>query len=132
MARIIRVAIIGMSEAGEIFTMHLLERIQVDHRPVEIVAAVNNDLDSPIMLGFQQNNVPCFTDIKQLASMGEEVDIIFNMTGDIMVSQKLRLELLERKNRHTIIASDMVARLLWVFFDEDMELPEVDESRSPA
>lgn len=129
MSRIIKVAVIGMGEAGEIFTMHLLEKIQIDHRPVDIVAAVHNDLNSPIMLGFQQNDVPCFTDISSLADMGDEVDIIFNMTGDVMVAQKLRLELLERKNRHTIIASDLVARLLWAFFDEDTELPEVEESK---
>lgn len=130
MSRIIKVAIIGMGDAGEIFAMHLLEKIQIDHRPVEIVAAVNNDLNSPIMLGFAQNNVPCFTDFKKLAEMGDAIDIIFNMTGDVMVSQKLRLELLERKNRHTIIASDLVAHLLWAFFDEDMELPEVNEERN--
>ena len=110
--------------------MNLLEKIQVDHRPVNIAAVAHRDLESPIMLGFQQNGVPCFTDIKDLADMGPKVDIIFNMTGDELLTQKLRLELLERKNRHTLIASEMVARLLWAFFDEDSELPEVIKHRA--
>ena len=130
MSKIINVAILGMGEAGEIFTMNLLEKIQVDHRPVNIAAVAHRDLESPIMLGFQQNGVPCFTDIKDLADMGTEIDIIFNMTGDELLTQKLRLELLERKNRHTLIASEMVARLLWAFFDEDSELPEVIKHRA--
>ena len=130
MSKIINVAVLGMDEAGEIFTMNLLEKIQVDHRPVNIAAVAHRDLESPIMLGFQQNGVPCFTDIKDLADMGTEIDIIFNMTGDELLTQKLRLELLERKNRHTLIASEMVARLLWAFFDEDSELPEVIKHRA--
>ena len=130
MSKIINVAVLGMDEAGEIFTMNLLEKIQVDHRPVNIAAVAHRDLESPIMLGFQQNGVPCFTDIKDLADMGPKVDIIFNMTGDELLTQKLRLELLERKNRHTLIASEMVARLLWAFFDEDSELPEIIRHRA--
>lgn len=130
MSNIINVAVLGMGEAGEIFTMNLLEKIQVDHRPVNIAAVAHSDLESPIMLGFQQNGVPCLTDIKDLADMGTEIDIIFNMTGDELLTQKLRLELLERKNRHTLIASEMVARLLWAFFDEDSELPEIIRNRA--
>ncbi|MDH5631670.1 MAG: hypothetical protein OEZ10_01600 [Gammaproteobacteria bacterium] len=127
MAKIINVAIIGLGEAGEIFALHLLEKIQIDQRPVKIVAAVHNNLSSPVALGFQQNGVPVFSDIKQLADLGQGVDIIFNMTGDGVLAQKLRLELLERKNRHTVIASDLVAHLLWSFFDEDTELPEIND-----
>ena len=69
MSKVINVAVLGMGEVGEIFTMNLLEKIQVDHRPVNIAAVAHNDLESPIMLGFQQNGVPCFTDIKELADM---------------------------------------------------------------
>lgn len=123
----INIAIVGLGEAGEIFAEHLLEKIQLENKPVSIVALADPDLDSPIALGFRQNGVPVYDNFLDIAGLGEEVDIIFNLSGDAVVTQRLRLELLEAKNRHTMIASEEMANLLWCFFDEKRSLPKAEK-----
>jgi len=118
----VRIAILGMTPAGETFAEHMLEKIQLEERPIRIVAVADPNPDHPVMLGFQYNNTEVFTDYLDVAKMAEDIDIIFDMTNDRLLTQKLRLELLERKNRHTIIASEQVARLVWIFFNEDTDL----------
>jgi hypothetical protein len=39
--------------------------------------------------------------------------------------QELRLTLLETRNRHALIATEVVASLLWCFFDEKTPLKAV-------
>jgi len=123
MSKKIRIAILGLGDVGETFVTHLLEKIQVGKKPVEIVAVADPDPESPVALGFIQNNVPMFTDYLEVARLGDQVDVIFDLTDDPQMYQKMRLELLEHKNRHTVIASEDIARLLWYFFDEPGDLP---------
>ena len=119
----VRIAILGMTEAGEAFAENLLEKIQLEDRPIRIVAVADPDPEHPVMLGFQYNDTAVFTDYLDVAKMADEIDIIFDMTNDRLITQKLRLELLEHKNRHTTIASAQVARLVWLFFGEEKDLP---------
>lgn len=119
----IRIAIVGLGEAGEIFSEHLLEKIQLERKPVRIVALADPDLDGPVALGFVHSQVPVYTNYLDLIKHCDEVDIIFNLSGDAMVSQRLRIELLAKKNNHTMIASEEMARLLWFFFGENRDLP---------
>ena len=121
----IRVALVGLNEAGEIFAEHFLEQIQEGRKPVEIIAVADPNPNSPVALGFAQNRVPVYTDPAEVARLGERLDIIFDLTGDPSIRQKLRLELLEKRNLHTVIASEEVARLLWCFFNEKKDFPTV-------
>ncbi len=119
----IRVALLGLGETGEIFAEHLLEKIQEHGAPVEIVAVADRHPDdSPVALGFSQNGVPVFREALEVVSLGDKVDIIFDLTHDPRLRQQLRLNLLETKNRHTIIATEVFARLLWCFFGEKTQL----------
>lgn len=126
MSKSIKVAIIGLGEAGEIFSEHLLEKIQLEKKPVEIVALADPDLGSPVALGFSQNRVPVYTDFLDILKHGEEVDMIFNLSGDPAISQRIRIELLNLKNKHTAIASEEMAQLLWCFFGENRDLPKAE------
>lgn len=126
MSKSIKVAIIGLGEAGEIFSEHLLEKIQLEKKPVEIVALADPDLNSPVALGFSQNHVPVYKDFLDILKLGEEVDIIFNLSGDPAISQRVRIELLNLKNRHTTIASEEMAQLIWCFFGESRDLPKAE------
>lgn len=119
MSHSIKVAILGLGNIGQAFSEHLLERIQEKGMPIEIVAVAHRHLDSPVMLGFQQSNVRVFQDALEVTSMGEDVDIIFDLTGSDETRQGLRQKLQETGNRHTVIAPENFARLLWCFFDED-------------
>lgn len=126
MSKSIKVAIIGLGEAGELFSEHLLEKIQLEKKPVEIVALADPDLNSPIALGFSQNNVPVYRDYLDILKHGTGVDIIFNLCGDPAISQRVRIELLNMKNNHTMIASEEMAQLLWCFFGESRDLPKAE------
>ena len=126
MGNIIRVAIVGLGETGEVFAEHLLEKIQIDHRPVQIVAVADPDLGTPVALGFQQSGVPVYDNFLGIMNHHTEIDIIFNLSGDPAISQRLRLELLHVKNQRTMIASEEMAQLLWCFFDEGQELPKAE------
>jgi len=118
----IRVALLGLGEVGEVFAEHLLEKIQEHNAPVQIVAVADHHTDSPVALGFSQNGVPVFKDAIDVVKLGDQVDIIFDLTNNSRLRQDLRLKLLESKNKHTIIATEVFARLLWCFFGEKTQL----------
>lgn len=127
----IKVAFMGLGEVGETFISYFLEKIQADKKPIDIVAVADHHTDSPIAMGFAQNNVPVLKNGLELADLGDKVDIIFDLTGDTMARHNLRLKLLDNKNVHTVIVPEVMARLLWCFFDEDTDLPNI-HSRSQA
>lgn len=118
----IRVALLGLGEVGQTFAEHFLEKIQEHGAPVEIVAVADRDIESPFVLGFSQNGVPVFKNPLDVVQLGDKVDIIFDLTHDARLRQELRLKLLEAKNKHTVIATEIFARLLWCFFDEKRQL----------
>lgn len=118
MSKKIRIALLGLGNVGQTFAEHFLEKIQEHSAPVEIVAVADHHTDSPVALGFSQNGVPVYQDALDVVKLGDQVDIIFDFTNNTQLRQELRLKLLESKNRHTLIATEVVARLLWCFFDE--------------
>ncbi len=118
----IRIALLGLGEVGQTFAEHFLEKIQEHGAPVKIVAVADYNTESPVALGFSQNGVPVFKDALDVTKLGDQVDIIFDLTGSSKTRQELRQRLLETKNRHTVIATEVVANLLWCFFDEKMQL----------
>ncbi len=118
----IRVALLGLGEVGQDFAENFLEKIQEGGRPIEIVAVAHRHLDSPVALGFSQSGVPVFENALDVSSLGDQVDIIFDLTGDRGTRAALRQALQDSGNRHTVIAPEVVARLLWLFFDENADL----------
>ena len=115
----IKVVILGLGNIGQEFAEHLLARIQEGGMPIEIVGVAHRHLNSPVALGFQQNGVPVFEDALDIVSLGESVDIIFDLTGNAKIRQGLRECLQQTGNRHTVIAPETFARLMWCFFDAD-------------
>lgn len=124
MATVVKVALLGLGGVGEIFAEHFLEKIQEEHVNVEIVAVAHRDLDSPVAMGFSHSNVPVFKEALEVVDLGDKVDIIFDLTGNAELRQKLRTRMQETGNRHTVIAPEILAHLLWNFFGEKTALPE--------
>jgi predicted dehydrogenase len=113
----IRVALLGLGEVGQEFAEHFLEIIQERQRPVEIVAVSDADTQSPIALGFAHSGVPVLEDPLAVIAMGDQVDVIFDLTGDLDKRQQLRQALADSGNRHTVLAPEVMARLVSLFFD---------------
>ncbi|MFP4131880.1 MAG: homoserine dehydrogenase, partial [Thiohalospira sp.] len=63
--------------------------------------------------------------IDDIVAEGSAVDIIFDLTGSPEVRQQLREKLAAAGNRHTVIAPESVARLMWTLMGAGEELPEV-------
>lgn len=127
MRHTVKVALLGLGEVGEKFAEHFLEKIQEDHVNVEIVAVAHRDLESPVALGFAHSKVPVFRDAMEVVSLGDKVDIVFDLTGNPELRKQLRAALQETRNQHTVIAPEVVAHLLWNFFGEG-ELPHSDRT----
>ena len=124
MSNKIRVALLGLGHVGEVFAEHFLEKIQEGHANVEIVAVATHDLESPVALGFAHSKVPVLKDALSVTNLGEKVDIIFDLTGNAELRQNLRNRLQESGNRHTVVAPEVLAHLLWNFFGESVALPQ--------
>jgi homoserine dehydrogenase len=119
MSKKTRIAILGLGKIGEAFAENLLAKIQEHRIPIEIVAVADHHHDSPVALGFAQNGVKVFKDALDVVKLGEDVDIIFDLIGNSKVSQELRLRLIESRNRHSMIAPEKFAQLLWYFFQDN-------------
>ena len=124
----VRVALLGLGSVGEIFAENFLEKIQEEHANVEIVAVASRDLESPVAMGFVHSKIPVFRDALEVIDMGDQVDIIFDLTGNAQLRKDLRARLQETNNHHTVIAPEVVAHLLWNFFGEVGELPRSSQT----
>lgn len=124
MSNKIKVAILGLGAVGEIFSENFLDKIQRQHINVEIVAVATRHPDSPVALGFAHSHVPVFDNALKVIELGEKVDIIFDLTGNTELRKELRNRLQATNNRHTVIAPEVFAHLLWNFFGESVDLPQ--------
>jgi predicted dinucleotide-utilizing enzyme len=122
MTQTIRVALVGLGEAGEVFAGHL-QKARERGVPVEVVAVTHSAADTPLAIEFSRKGVPVFTDARELTALGRDVDIIFDLSGERAMRQQLRLALLQHQNMHTVIVSETIARLLWFSFGETREPP---------
>lgn len=124
MSKKIKIALLGLGEIGQEFAEHFLEITQEQHKPVEIVAVSDPDTESPVALGFAHSGVPVLADPLEVVAMGDQVDVIFDLTGDDALRQRLRDALAASGNRHTVLAPQVMARLLSLFFDTEYVLPQ--------
>lgn len=120
----INIALLGLGSVGQDFAENFLEIIQEGGKAVEIVAVAHRHLDSPVALGFQQSGVKVFEDAVEVVNLGDAVDIIFDLTGDADVRVALRKGLQLSNNQHTVIAPEIMAKLLSMFFDGDTDMSE--------
>lgn len=120
----IRIALLGLGEVGELFAERLLGKIQESKLPIEIVAVADRNTESPVAMGFKHSGIPVFKHAFEVIKLGDHVDIIFDLTGDPMVRRALRMQMKESENTHTVIAPEVVARLLYYFFYDEMQFPE--------
>ena len=122
MSEKIKIALLGLGAVGQDFAENFLEVIQEGSKPVEIVAVAHSDKNSAVALGFQQSGVTFFENAVDIITLGEAVDIIFDLTGSSDTRQALRKGLQESNNRHTVIAPEMIAKLLWMFFGNNSQI----------
>jgi predicted dinucleotide-utilizing enzyme len=112
------IAIVGLGKVGSAFLEELLGQ---SNEGVEIVAVVenNNTAGSALAKARGIKNLS----IDELVDMGEDLDILFDLTDVASVRQDLRDKLRAAGNRHTIIATENIARMVWTLIASGAELP---------
>lgn len=107
------IAIIGSGSTGEMF---LTKMLQLKPRGVNVVGVYNRE-------GLELNSIAEETGIKRLSlqemvDLGEELDIIFDLSGKPEIRSELRKTLFSSNNLHTVIAPESVAQVIWTLMDE--------------
>jgi len=112
------IAIVGLGKVGGAFLEELLGQ---SNDGVEIVAVVENNNTAGLALA-KAHGIKNLS-IDELVRMGDDLDILFDLTDVAEVRQELRDKLRAAGNRHTIIATENIARMVWTLIANGTELP---------
>lgn len=112
------IAIIGLGNLGSAFLEELLGQ---PNEGVEIVAVVEKNNTAGLVLA-QARGIRNVS-IDELIAMDDNLDILFDLTGVNAVRQELRDKLHASGNRHTIVATENIARMVWTLIASGAELP---------
>ncbi len=116
------IAIVGLGRVGSVFLAELLRRPNKD---IEVVAVAEKNETSGKILAKSQGIA--VLDIDALIAMGEKIDILFDLTGMPAIRRELREKLSDASNRHTIIATETIAKLIWSLVASEVALPGVHD-----
>ena len=113
------IVIVGLGEVGGPFFEEILK---LTERGIRIVGVCELS-DTPGRRRARELGIPLM-DLDQVATLGHAVDIVFDLTGNPAVRRGLREQMIATGNRHTVIAPEAVARILWVAVSEEDALIE--------
>lgn len=118
------IAIVGLGRMGSAF---LEELMCVVEKGMKVAYAVEkNDTPGRRMAETYHVNI---VSIDQLIAEGDKVDVIFDLTGSTETRKELREKLHASGNRHTVIAPESIARMMWAIMADEKMLPDVHERR---
>jgi predicted dinucleotide-utilizing enzyme len=114
------IALIGLGRIGAAF---LGEMLRKRDRGINLACAAEQ-ADTPgkaqaIAAGLK------IVSLDDIVAMGDRVDVIFELTGLPGVRKELREKLTTANNRHTVIASETIVRVIWALIS-DSELPVIE------
>lgn len=116
------IAIVGLGRVGSAFLEGLLNH---DADGAHVVAVAEQG-DTPGTRLAKSKGIPV-QDIDALIAQGEKIDILFDLTGNAKVRQELREKMMASNNRHTLIATESVAQLIWALISSEVALPKVHD-----
>jgi len=117
------IAIVGLGKMGSAFLEELLGQ---SNEGVEIVAVVENNNTAGLALA-KARGIDNLS-IDELVRMGEDLDILFDLTDVPTVRQELRDKLRAAGNRHTIIATENIAHMVWTLIARGTDIPRTHAS----
>ena len=109
----LNVAILGLGRVG---TELLEELLKLEKNNITVVAVAESTITPGLELA-RSNNVSIMP-FEEIARIGEELDIIFDVTSVPEVRSTLRTILQENNNRHTTIASETIVYLLAMVIED--------------
>jgi predicted dinucleotide-utilizing enzyme len=114
-----KIAIIGLGRIGSAFLRNMLGR---RGRGVELVGVAESG-DTPGRQMALDASLSVVS-LDEIVALGTGVDILFDLTGIPAVRREIREKLMAQGNHHTVIASETIARLIWVMTTDD-DLPVI-------
>lgn len=118
------IAIVGLGRMGSAF---LEELMCVVEKGMKVAYAVEkNDTPGRRMAETYHVNI---VSIDQLIAEGDKVDVIFDLTGSAETRKELREKLHASGNRHTVIAPESIAHMMWAIMADEKMLPNVHERK---
>jgi len=114
------IAIIGLGRIGSAF---LGEMLRKKGGGINLACAAEQ-MDTPgkaqaIAAGIK------IASLDDIVAMGDKIDVIFELTGLPNVRKELREKLTHANNRHTVIASETIVRVIWALIS-DNALPVIE------
>src|SRR3990172_4946863 len=106
----VKIAIAGLGRVGSKFLQKLTDRRSSG---VKIIGVAEANPDAPGVKFAETNEIKVYRDIQDIVKLGDAVDVIFDLTGSIEVRKALRSGLAESNNRHTVVAPEVIAFLIW-------------------
>ena len=116
-----RVVVLGLGRVGMTF---LAKLSQMDSVGVDIVAAVEKDVTALGHSIAESSDIPVYNNPREVVALGENVDIIFDLSGCIETRKLLRADLARAGNQHTILVTEVMAHFIWNLLDEVGGLPD--------
>lgn len=113
------IAIVGLGCVGSRFLDAMRERAS---RGV-VVVAVAEPQRTPGRQAAEAAGIPLL-DLPELIAHCAGIDIVFDLSGQFAVRQRLRQGLARAGNSRTVVAPESVARLIWAMLDAGT-LPDV-------
>jgi len=117
----IKVALVGLGRIGSLFLGQIINR----KSSVEIVLVVEPN-DTPGKLMAEEEGISV-SNIDDIIARGEEIDLVFDLTGRSEVRQQLRTAYQKANNRHTIIVPDLMAHFIYSLITET-DIPDATHS----
>ena len=114
-----RIAIIGLGRIGSAFLRQILDR-KADALEIVAVAEAN---DTPGRQFALERGVSVRS-LDAIVALGNQVDVVFDLTGLPAVRRELREKMGAAGNQHTVIASETIARVIWALIGTD-DLPMI-------
>jgi pyrroline-5-carboxylate reductase len=113
------IAIIGLGRIGSAFLRQILKKLI---HGLDLVC-VAEATDTPgKQLALSSGIKVCTLD--DIVGMGDQVQVIFELTGLPNVRRELREKLVASQNKQTVIASESIVRVIWALISDE-ELPVI-------
>jgi hypothetical protein len=93
-----------------------------ESKGIVIVGAAESNIDSPGAKLAMDKGITIYENVENLVEMGDKIDIIFELTGDMKAKKSLREAMVRTSNSHTVIAPEIMAFFIWDLISDDEEL----------
>ena len=118
----IQIAIVGLGKIGSTFLKKLLEK---ERHGIKLMGVVEQNKDTPGIEFAKTKGIKIYDNLDKLLYLSQEVDVIFDLTGNINARDNIRGGLVRAGNQHTVIVPEVIAFLIWnIIAQGGEEFPE--------